>query len=413
MSDLFTFANEQQAAAIDETLPPPVLTVTQLSQLLQGVVEETFSRVQIEAEIGSFKQAASGHMYFNLKDDASVLNAIIWKGTASKLDVAPADGLKVIAHGRITTYPARSNYQIIIDKLEPAGLGALMQQLEERKKKLAAEGLFDEKNKQEIPYLPSRIGLVTSSTGAVIQDILHRLSDRCPRNVVLWPVAVQGRGAKDEIAAAIIGFNALPKNKQPDVIIVARGGGSFEDLMPFNEEAVVRAVAASALPIISGVGHEPDTTLVDYAADRRAPTPSAAAEIAVPVRRDVLLTLNMHQQRLNQILQDFIQTKRHYITLVQRALPDPRREITQARMQLEDRAEHLNKSIKSCMMSAKHHLDLSDKLLQSYAPNAPLKRGYTYLTSSNGMLIRSAHTKAKTATLHFHDGQRDITLNKR
>ncbi|MEQ8194724.1 MAG: exodeoxyribonuclease VII large subunit, partial [Rhodospirillales bacterium] len=258
----------------------PVLSVSELSQALKREVEETFSYVRVRGEISGFKRAASGHVYLALKDENAVLDGVCWRGTAGKLAIQPEDGMEVIAIGRLTTYPARSKYQIVIDQMELAGEGALLKLLEERRKKLAAEGLFAEERKQELPYLPGIIGIVTSPTGAVIRDILHRLSDRFPRRVLLWPVLVQGKGAAEQIAAAIHGFNAFKKDDpnapRPDLIIVARGGGSLEDLWAFNEEIVVRAAAASAIPLISAVGHETDTTLIDYASDRRAPTPTAA-----------------------------------------------------------------------------------------------------------------------------------------
>ena len=268
------------------------LTVSELSAALKKTVEETFSYVRLRGEISGYRGPhSSGHVYFALKDDSARIDAIIWKGVFGKMRIRPEEGLEVVVTGRITTYPGRSTYQIVIETLEPAGLGALMALLEERRRKLAAEGLFDEARKQLIPFMPRAIGVVTSPTGAVIRDILHRLADRFPRPVLVWPVRVQGDGAAEEIAAAIRGFNALPERgplARPDVLIVARGGGSLEDLWCFNEEIVVRAVADSMIPLISAVGHETDITLIDFAADRRAPTPTAAAEMAVPVRAELL-----------------------------------------------------------------------------------------------------------------------------
>ena len=246
-------------------------TVSELSLALKRTVEEAFGQVRVRGEISGFKRAGSGHLYFALKDEKAVLDAVCWRGTA--LATTPADGLEVICTGRITTYPGRSRYQIIVEEMEVAGEGALLKLLEERRKKLAEEGLFDPVRKKPLPYLPDRIGVVSSPTGAVIRDILHRLSDRFPRPVLLWPVLVQGEGAAAEIAAAITGFNRLKKDgkiPRPDVLIVARGGGSLEDLWAFNEESVVRAAAASKIPLISAVGHETDTTLIDFAADVRA-----------------------------------------------------------------------------------------------------------------------------------------------
>ena len=268
------------------------LTVTELSAALKRTVEDNFGYVRVRGEISGYRGPhSSGHVYFALKDESARIDAVIWKMAFSRMKIKPEEGLEVIVTGRLTTYPGRSNYQIVIETLEPAGVGALLKLLEERKKKLAAEGLFDEARKQLLPFMPRVVGVVTSPTGAVIRDILHRLADRFPRHVLVWPVRVQGDGAANEIAAAIRGFNALPEGgriPRPDVLIVARGGGSLEDLWCFNEEIVVRAAAASMIPLISAVGHETDVTLIDFASDRRAPTPTAAAEMAVPVRAELL-----------------------------------------------------------------------------------------------------------------------------
>ena len=273
----------------------PVFTVTEIAAAVKHTVEETFGRVRVRGEISGFKLAPSGHAYLRLKDTDAVLDAVMWRGTMGKIAIKPEDGMEVIATGRLTTYAGKSSYQLVIESVELAGQGALLKLIEERKKRLAAEGLFDPEKKRPIPFLPDVIGVVTSPTGAVIRDILHRLADRFPRHVLIWPVPVQGEGAAEKIAGAINGFNALSVMSvvpRPDLIIVARGGGSLEDLMPFNEEIVVRAAAGSAIPLISAVGHETDTTLIDFASDRRAPTPTAAAEMAVPVRRDLIETVS-------------------------------------------------------------------------------------------------------------------------
>ena len=266
-------------------------TVSELSSALRRTVEDAYGYVRVRGEVSGFKGASpSGHVYFRLKDDKAVLEAVIWKGAFGRMRVRPEEGLDVIVSGKLTTFAGSSKYQIVIDSLEPAGIGALMKLLEDRKKKLAAEGLFDEARKQLLPFLPKVIGVVTSPTGAVIRDILHRLEDRFPRRVLVWPVRVQGDTSAAEVAAAIHGFNAMPEAgpmPRPDLIIVARGGGSLEDLWAFNEEAVARAIAASPVPVVSGVGHEIDTTIADFAADVRAATPSNAAEIVV-ARRDEL-----------------------------------------------------------------------------------------------------------------------------
>jgi len=271
----------------------PEFSVSELSAAIKNAVEERFPYVRVRGELGRVSRPSSGHCYFELKDERAVLSAVVWKGTYGRLKVKPEQGLEVVCTGRITTFQGQSRYQMVVEQMELAGAGALMAMLEERRKKLAAEGLFDDARKQAIPFLPAVIGVVTSPTGAVIRDIMHRLADRFPRRVLLWPVRVQGESAAAEIAAAIEGFNALSPGgaiPRPDVLIVARGGGSVEDLMAFNEEIVVRAAAASMIPLISAVGHETDTTLIDFASDRRAPTPTAAAEMAVPVRAELLDT---------------------------------------------------------------------------------------------------------------------------
>jgi exodeoxyribonuclease VII large subunit len=270
----------------------PEISVSELSQSLKRTVEEAFPYVRLRGEISGYRGPhSSGHVYFSLKDDSAKIDAIIWKGAFARMRFKPEEGMEVVATGKVTTYPGKSSYQIVIDALEPAGVGALMALLEERRKKLAAEGLFDEARKKPLPYLPRVIGVITSPTGAVIRDILHRLADRFPRHVLVWPVRVQGDTCGSEVATAIEGFNAMKEGgsmPRPDVLIVARGGGSLEDLWGFNDEVVVRAAAASEIPLISAVGHETDFTLIDFAADRRAPTPTAAAEMAVPVRSELI-----------------------------------------------------------------------------------------------------------------------------
>ena len=271
----------------------PEFTVSELSSALKRTVEDTYGHVRVRGEISGFRGPhSSGHCYFALKDEGAKIEAVIWKFAHARMRFKPQEGLEVIATGKLTTYPGSSKYQIVIEAIEPAGVGALMALMEERKKKLAAEGLFDEARKQLLPWLPEVIGVVTSPTGAVIRDILHRLEDRFPRHVLVWPVKVQGEGSAEQVAAAIRGFNALPeggKIPRPDLLIVARGGGSLEDLWSFNEEIVVRAAADSMIPLISAVGHETDITLIDFAADKRAPTPTAAAEMAVPVRSELFV----------------------------------------------------------------------------------------------------------------------------
>ena len=301
------------------------LSVSEVSAALKRTVEDNFGYVRVRGEISGYRGPhSSGHVYFALKDESARIDAVIWKGVFNKLRVKPEEGLEVIVTGKITTYPGRSNYQIVIETLEPSGLGALMALLEERKRKLAAEGLFDEARKQLLPYLPRVIGVVTSPTGAVIRDILHRLEDRFPAQVIVWPVRVQGDTSAAEVAAAIHGFNALPEDgsiPRPDVIIVARGGGSLEDLWSFNEEIVVRAAAESMIPLISAVGHETDITLIDFVADKRAPTPTAAAEMAVPVRSDLFVEVADLARRTRACWQRGHENRRNELRAAARALP--------------------------------------------------------------------------------------------
>ncbi len=314
------------------------VTVSELSAAIKRTLESGFERVRVRGEISGFKRAGSGHLYLQLKDDAACIEAVIWRSTAIRLGLNPEDGMEVVATGRITSYAERSKSQLVIDRLELAGLGALLKLLEDRKKKLAAEGLFDAARKRPLPLLPNVIGVVTSPSGAVIRDILHRLEDRFPRHVLLWPVLVQGEGAAQQIANAIRGFNALPADgrvPRPDVLIVARGGGSLEDLMAFNEEIVVRAAAASAIPLISAVGHETDTTLIDFASDRRAPTPTAAAEMAVPVRADLIAEVAQCGHRLARAASRQIAEQRLTIEGLGRGLPDPVRLIQEKSQQLD------------------------------------------------------------------------------
>jgi exodeoxyribonuclease VII large subunit len=335
------------AAASEPPLRPnlPEYTVSELSAALKRTVEQGFSYVRVRGEVSGFKRHGSGHCYFALKDADAVLDAVCWRGTAMKLAVKPEDGMEVLCVGRLTTYPGRSKYQIVVESVELAGIGALLKLLEERRQRLAAEGLFAEERKKKLPFLPDVIGVVTSPTGAVIRDILHRLNDRFPRRVLLWPVAVQGEGAAQQVAAAIAGFNRLAPGgpvPRPDLLIVARGGGSLEDLMAFNEEIVVRAAAASAIPLISAVGHETDTTLIDYASDRRAPTPSAAAEMAVPVRLDLLAELDGKAMRLVTGLGRSLTERRTKLEGLGRGLPDPRSILDTSWQRLDDRVERLH-----------------------------------------------------------------------
>ncbi len=319
----------------------PEFSVSELAFSLKKTLEDAYGRVRVRGELSRVKIHTSGHMYSDLKDDSAVVNLVCWKGTLSKLSIRPEEGLEVICTGRISTYPARSNYQMVVEAMELAGEGALLKMLEERKTRLAGEGLFAAERKKRLPFLPERIGIVTSPTGAVIRDIMHRLDDRFPRPVWLWPVNVQGEGAADQIAAAIDGFNALPADRRPDLLIVARGGGSLEDLMAFNEENVVRAAAASTIPLISAVGHETDTTLIDYAADIRAPTPTGAAEMAVPRRIDLLAQISEDEQRLISTLSRTLDGARDRTLHLAARLGDPRRLLDMKTQALDHTANKL------------------------------------------------------------------------
>ncbi|MAI18522.1 MAG: exodeoxyribonuclease VII large subunit [Rhodobacteraceae bacterium TMED111] len=316
MSDLF----ESQMPGINE----PEFSVSEISNAIKRLIEEEFSYVRIRGEIGRVSLPRSGHVYLDLKDEKSVIAGVIWKGVADKLMTKPEEGMEVIARGRVTTFGGQSKYQIIIDDLRPAGVGALMAMLEKRKKQFQAEGIFNQEHKKPLPFLPEIIGVITSPSGAVIKDILHRLSDRFPRKVTLWPVAVQGDNCAREVSRAIDGFNSLTVQNPriaPDLIIVARGGGSIEDLWGFNEELVVRSAFKSTIPLISAIGHETDTTLLDYVADVRAPTPSAAAEMAVPVRHELLALIDANEARLSRALSQVLLNRSQRLLDISRSLP--------------------------------------------------------------------------------------------
>jgi exodeoxyribonuclease VII large subunit len=364
------------------------LSVSELSAALKRTIEDSFGYVRVRGEVSGYRGPhSSGHCYFALKDESARIDAVIWKGVFGRMRIKPEEGLEVIVTGRLTTFPGRSNYQIVIETLEPAGVGALLKQLEERKKKLAAEGLFDEARKQLIPFMPRVVGVVTSPTGAVIRDILHRLSDRFPRDVIVWPVRVQGDGAANEIAAAIHGFNALPETgplRRPDVLIVARGGGSLEDLWCFNEEIVVRAAAESMIPLISAVGHETDVTLIDFASDRRAPTPTAAAEMAVPVRSELLSRIAALGARAVGSWQRGIEIRRRELRGLSRALPTPDRLLADRRQRLDNLSERLPRALRA--NAHVHHQQLS-RLAGRLSPQVlrtRLERCHVFLASFTG-----------------------------
>jgi exodeoxyribonuclease VII large subunit len=345
------FAPYDEAGLLANEAPgdnAPALSVSELSGALKRTVEDRFGHVRVRGEISGWKRHVSGHCYLALKDDKAVIDGVVWKGQAANLRFRPEDGIEVICTGKLTTYPGRSKYQIVIDRMELAGQGALMALLDKRRRALAAEGLFDEDRKRALPFLPRTIGVVTSPTGAVIRDIIHRLADRFPSRVLVWGVPVQGEGAAEKVAAAVDGFSALPVDgsvPRPDLVIVARGGGSIEDLWAFNEEVVVRAVAGCTIPIISAVGHETDTTLCDFAADRRAPTPTAAAEMAVPVRAELLGALDSFGGRMATCARRYRERAQERFTATARRLPTPDTLLGPQRQQLDDLGERLPRAL--------------------------------------------------------------------
>ena len=323
-------------------------SVSEISQAVKRTLEGNFEHVRVRGEVGRPNYHGSGHLYFTLKDDSASLDGVCWRGTVGRLGLRLEEGMEVVCTGRISSYPRSSRYQIVVEAVELAGEGALLKVLEDRRKRLAAEGLFDEARKRDIPFLPDVIGVVTSPTGAVIRDILHRLADRFPRRVILWPVPVQGEGADARVAGAIAGFNALPADgaiPRPDVLIVARGGGSLEDLWTFNEEEVVRAAADSDIPLISAIGHETDTTLIDFAADRRAPTPTAAAEMAVPVRAELRTQILDIERRIGAAIERALRDNARAVQGFALGLPRPERLLEQASQAVDDQSDRLRNGL--------------------------------------------------------------------
>jgi len=379
--------NGQSPSSADNV---PVFSVAEISFAVKRTVEGAFPHVRVRGEISGFKRAASGHLYMALKDEEAVIDGVCWRTTAGRLSIQPEDGLEIIATGRVTTYPGRSKYQLVIDSMEVAGEGALLKLLEDRRRKLAAEGLFDEDTKQPLPDLPDVIGVVTSPTGAVIRDILHRIEDRFPRHVLLWPVLVQGDGAAEQIARAIEGFNALAEGgraPRPDLLIVARGGGSLEDLWAFNEEVVVRAAAASEIPLISAVGHETDWTLIDFAADVRAPTPTAAAEMAVPVRVDLLARVAEMERRLLRAGGRSVADRDERLTALARGLPRLDRVIEERAQRLDDWTERFQQSLSVGLQRREHRLAAAGARL--VRPTALVRRAGERLEGATGRLARA------------------------
>ena len=431
------------------------LTITELSQQLKRTVEDRFGFVRLRGELSGVKRAASGHLYCALKDENAVLDGVMWRGNAQRLSFLPEDGIEVVASGKLTTYPGRSKYQIVIDQMEIAGEGALLALLEKTRQRLAAEGLFDQGRKRALPFLPQVIGVVTSPTGAVIRDILHRLADRFPSHVLVWPVLVQGQGAAEQVAAAVRGFGAIAPGgpvPRPDLLIVARGGGSIEDLWSFNEEAVVRAVADSPIPVISAVGHETDTTLCDFAADRRAPTPTAAAEMAVPVRAELAATLADFRARQQRAILRPVQLGRERLEARVQRLPAPQALLQPQAQRLDELGERLRRALGDRAASGREQLAKQRlapaaleraardaraaltrarlapvllearakgeqdrlgglaRLLASLDPTAPLARGFALVRDEHGALVRSsgAANRAQRLALQFADGTVDV-----
>ena len=342
------FSDEEPAGLVAKEAPgdnAAALSVSEISAALKRAVEDRFGFVRVRGEITGFKRATSGHLYLGLKDESARLDAVMWRGTAGRLSFLPEDGLEVIATGKLTTYPGRSNYQLVIERMEVAGEGALLALLAKTKARLEAEGLFDAARKRPIPFLPRTIGVVTSPTGAVIRDILHRLADRFPVRVLVWPVLVQGQGAAAQVAAAVRGFSAMTGADRPDTLIVARGGGSIEDLWGFNEEDVVRAIADCTIPVISAVGHETDTTLADFAADLRAPTPTAAAELAVPVRSELINQIGELALRKRRAVQRPLQLGRERLAARAERMPQPQTLLSPYAQRLDDQAERLRRGL--------------------------------------------------------------------
>ncbi|MFY7835158.1 MAG: exodeoxyribonuclease VII large subunit [Novosphingobium sp.] len=439
----------------------PALSISEISALLKRTVEDRFGFVRVRGELSGVKRAASGHLYVSLKDENARLDGVMWRGNVQRLNFRPEDGVEVIATGKLTTYPGRSNYQIVIDRMEIAGEGALLALLAKLKARLEGEGLFDPARKKALPFLPRVIGVVTSPTGAVIRDILHRLSDRFPTRVIVWPVLVQGQGAGAQVANAVRGFSALQPGgsiPRPDLVIVARGGGSIEDLWCFNEEDVVRAVADCSIPIISAVGHETDTTLCDFAADLRAPTPTAAAELAVPVQAELaafVADLNARQRRA--LARQLAQAKERLEARSQR-LPQPQALLQGQAQRVDDLGERLRRALlhrteiagsllarhagalRPALLTARvdrererltarrlrpevllqriEHargkVDSLDRLRRSLNPEAPLERGYVLVTDRDDNLVKDKATAAqRTAlTLKFADGTLDVTAGE-
>ena len=419
MSDFFDdIINEVSPVSnITETNNPPqseeekIFSVSEFSNLLKTVLEGTFKKIKIKGEIQGLKKHSSGTYYFDLKENFAgkdyILNCVLWKWT--KINTKLEEGLEVILTGKITAYTGRSSYQITVENVEVAGIGALLKIIEERKQKLANEGLFNPEHKKQIPLLPKTIGVITSPTGAVIQDIIHRITDRFPTRIIVYPVAVQGEGADIQISQAIDNFNKITGINRPDVIIVARGGGSVQDLMPFNEENVVRSAFASIIPIISAVGHETDTTLIDYVADLRAPTPTGAAEKAVPVRTELLANISEKSAYLTNTILRLFDNFELKIKSFSNAIKNPMQFITDAMQRLDDKSSKLDFLINTKINNLTEKINFSNQMLESYSFKNVLKRGYSIVWNGNTPISNKEDLeKISSATIEFANGKIDI-----
>jgi exodeoxyribonuclease VII large subunit len=431
------------------------LSITEISTMLKRTVEDRFGFVRLRGELSGVKRAASGHLYCSLKDEKAVIDGVMWRGNAGRLGFLPEDGIEVVATGKLTTYAGRSKYQIVMESMEIAGEGALLALLEKTRLRLEAEGLFAPERKKPLPFLPRTIAVVTSPTGAVIRDILHRLADRFPSEVLVWPVLVQGQGSADQVASAIRGFSQLPEGiSKPDLLIVARGGGSIEDLWGFNEEVVVRAIADCSIPVISAVGHETDTTLADFAADMRAPTPTAAAEMAVPVRAELAATIEDLAHRKKRAIARPVTLGRERLDARVKRLPKPEALLQPQVQRIVDLSERLRRGLKDRAAKARErlqadparlsapllmsridrardrldHVRLSPqvatarlardaerfaalgRLYQSLNPKAPLARGFVLVKDADGNLVRTRKDAGKLPALgiEFVDGVLDV-----
>ena len=417
--------------ASDHSKEREARSVTEISNEIKRFVEGTFNHVLVRGEIFGAKRADSGHWYLSLKDENSVLAAVCWRGIASSLKVKIEDGLEVIATGKITTFAGKSSYQLVIENLEPAGQGALLKLLEERKQQFLKEGLFDANHKKAIPFLPETIGVVSSASGAVIRDIIHRIRDRFPCHIILWPTPVQGDGAAEKIAEAIRGFNKLTLSspvKRPDVIIVARGGGSLEDLWPFNEEVVIRAVYDSKIPLISAVGHETDTMLIDYVADKRAPTPTGAAEFAVPVRTELVTNLNIIENRMYSSMHRYLEEYKNRIEGLARGIPNLAQILNECVQKLDYRVERLVIAMKNMLQNKRNALSVTEirpvyinSMIEKYqermqslvhrlegvSVESVLKRGFAWVKNKDNKTIYTVAEaeKESTLTIQLSDGE--------